>query len=450
MGNGVERAQAGYVEQPTLEEKRPSQAIRQAESVLSPIVTDVILRILGVRETENVTQNENVGSSRSVRHIERPSNLEINLPPDIPAELESFKELVGTALCKEGDPASYRQILPPNVFGAAIENFRKLEEAEQSKVIEILRGYSGNDPKTENDLLAISTMFGILSYGESFAKAFLNETSGIDSLGSCTTYFDVQQNFEQNYLNTCVAASMFSALSTAFVGNVQLLSSAINMEIEKIREKLQERAGDEKLSNPAFSSHSWRDAPTIKEEVERRIGQCQSTISNVKKQIDEVINSDSGEDVKKATLENCQKELLRAFERMCAIREVFSMSGTIKAPRLLSMRPIHDFVGSCALTLMGNLLAKAGSLGFYVSSLSLSERLSGIARIATPLTRESMEGTSNSVWEKTFENGIMLESRRTLNGHSVARKAALDQDGNRVFVIYDPIAKQPEIIPVSG
>ncbi|MDR0715257.1 MAG: hypothetical protein LBF25_00520, partial [Puniceicoccales bacterium] len=70
-----------------------------------------------------------------------------------------------------------------------------------------------------------------------------------------------------------------------------------------------------------------------------------------------------------------------------------------------------------------------------------------VSKIMNPLFEESVRSTSINTWEETFENGIMLEKRP---GHMVARKAAFDRDGSRVFVIYDSIKKVPEVVPVSA
>ncbi|MDR0595762.1 MAG: hypothetical protein LBF94_03675 [Puniceicoccales bacterium] len=391
---------------------------------------------------QQIPQQEDViRLSQGMEYLRQPEELSpLNLPANIPGELRPFERFIGTGLRKSESPATYRQILPENIWEAAVGNFDQLSEDEQRMFLEILNNFDNHNPKAESDLLAISTMFSMLAYGENFLKAFLREGTGncIASLQISNLYSEVQQNFEQNYLNTCVAVSMFTALSTAFVGNIKLLSDAISMEIEQVRIKLREHADAEKLSNPAFSSHSWRAAPTIQEEVERRIEQCQTAIDTVNRKA-------TNPGINKAEIENCQKELLRAYERMCAIREVFSQGG-IQAPNLLSLRPVQNFVGACILTLAGNIVAKAGSLGLYIGSLSLPERFAGISKIASPLFEESRESTSIDTWERTFKNGIMLEKRP---GHMVARKAAFDRNGNKVFVIYDPIREVPEVVPVS-
>jgi hypothetical protein len=441
-------------------EELHSQPVTSGEKHLSqrggpllslPLLPDVMSGEVELsKRSANLDQFSLVGKER----LESP--LPLNLPADIPENLRPFARLIGSGLRKDGDPTTYRQILPENIWKAAVKNFANLTEGEQRMFLEILEHFDISlemglkvDLKTDNDLLAISTMFSMLAYGASFLRAFLEDgkDSCIASLQMSNLYSDVQQNFEQNYLNTCVAASMFTALSTAFVGNIKLLSGAIGMEIEQIKNKLQEQKEDKKLSDPAFSGHSWRTAPAIREEVERRIAQCEATINSIASvQMRTVTNPGIGKAEKEAIIENCQKELLRAYERMCAIRNVFC-DKNIRAPKLLSLRPIQCFVGACVLTFAGNILAKAASLGFYVSSLSPSERLVGIDKITSPFFNDSGQSTSSDTWEKTFKNGIMLEERP---GHAVARKAAFDGNGNRVFVIYDPIKTAPEVVPVSA
>ncbi|MDR1983077.1 MAG: hypothetical protein LBQ08_04775 [Holosporaceae bacterium] len=86
------------------------------------------------------------------------------------------------------------------------------------------------------------------------------------------------------------------------------------MHIQQIQTKLDDSANDQKLSEPAFSSCSWRNAPSIKEEVERRIDQRTDTTEK---------NNESFQDNQipsSQEIKDSQRDLSHAFERMCAIK----------------------------------------------------------------------------------------------------------------------------------
>jgi hypothetical protein len=389
---------------------------------------------------------------RTIKLIEhQPEISSISIIPCEATELENFsRQLWGKGLCKDNEPPSYRQLLPNNTLDAACDTFQRLGSNEKNRFVELFNRFN-TTPMTKNNLLAMSTLFSVLAYGGEFSRAFLDSKQAKQSLNNCVYYFNVQQNFEQNYLNSCVGTSMFTVLSTAFAGNVQLLSIAINMHIQQIQTKLDNSANDPRLLEPAFSSCSWRNAPTIKEEVERRIGQCTDTT--------EKINGlfRNNQTLSSQEVKDSQRDLLHAFERMCAIKGVFTW-GNINKPVLLSKRPVSNFMASCILNLFGNILLKIASLGFCVSSLKLYERLDGISPIENNALIKERNPSQNTfenqdldkIWKEIFNSGITLETRKIIaGGHCVAVKAIIAENGNKSLVVYDPLKKEPEIISVS-
>jgi hypothetical protein len=395
-------------------------------------------------------------SSEGIKLIEhQPEISSISIIPRVPTELEIFsRQLWGKGLYKDNEPPSYRQLLPNNTLDAACDTFQCLGSNEKDRFVELFNRFN-TTPMTANNLLAMSTLFSVLAYGGEFSRAFLDSEQAEQSLNNCVRYFNVQQNFEQNYLNSCVGTSTFTVLSTAFAGNVQLLNIAINMHIQQIQTKLDISANDPMLSEPAFSSCSWRNAPTIKEEVERRIGQCTDTIGK----INELFRNN--QTPSSQVIKDAQRDLSRAFERMCAIKDVFTSENAaedIDKPVLLSKRPVSNFAASCLLVLSGNILLKTMSLGFCVGSLKLYERLDGISPIENNALIKKRNPSQNTfenqdlkeIWKEIFNSGITLETRKIITGdHCVAVKAIIAENGNKSLVVYDPLKKEPEIISVS-
>jgi hypothetical protein len=154
---------------------------------------------------------------------------------------------------------------------AAYDTFRHLKSNEKDQFVELFDRFD-TTPMTENNLRAMSMLFSLLTYGGEFSRVILDSEHTQQSLDNCVCYFDVEQNCEQNYFNSCVDTGMFTALSTAYAGNLQLLNIAIRMHVQQIRTKRDNSATNLRLSKPAFSGCNWRNAPTIKAEFERCTG----------------------------------------------------------------------------------------------------------------------------------------------------------------------------------
>jgi hypothetical protein len=295
----------------------------------------------------------------------------------------------------------------------------------------------------ETNLFAISTLFAVLAYGKDFAKKFIEfasaEGNGLKaSLSRSQEYLSVQQNFSQNYLNTCTAVSAFAVLSDAFCGNVEVLKFALEYEVSKLEKEVPNG------TDPAFKSHSWRDAPTVNEERIRRIELCKSTLDAI----------ENGTPPK--TIEEQRNELLHVMEMVSALQD--------DTPTLLSTRVLNgiskrlcgkcEFIISCALSIVGNFLAKIVSFGAYVGSLNFKERFAGVR--PPKINFLSFVGNSKHVidfesrnlpglWAEIFPCGTTVEWRS--NNHCIAVKAAKDEHG-KYLVVYDPIQGTSEIIRV--
>jgi hypothetical protein len=141
---------------------------------------------------------------------------------------------------------------------------------------------------------------------------------------------------------------MFTALSTAYADNLQLLNIAIRMHVQQIHTKRDNSATNLRLSKPAFSGCNWRNAPTIKAEFERCTGQCTDTMEK----INEPLRNNQTPSFQE--IKDSQRDLSRAFEQMCAIKDVFAVYN-INKPVFLSERPVSNFTASCTLHLFGNI-----------------------------------------------------------------------------------------------
>jgi hypothetical protein len=85
--------------------------------------------------------------------------------------------------------------LPNNTLDAACDTFQRLGSNEKNQFVELFKMFN-TTPMTENNLLAMSTLFSVLAYGDEFSRVFLDSEQAKQSLDNCVHYFNVQQNFE--------------------------------------------------------------------------------------------------------------------------------------------------------------------------------------------------------------------------------------------------------------
>ncbi|MDR0595519.1 MAG: hypothetical protein LBF94_02380 [Puniceicoccales bacterium] len=358
------------------------------------------------------------------------------------SELVSFRSYIGLGISRNNCPSSYKQILPERIFVKADETLSLLDSNEKTYFTVLLNDFDGKNPKSPSDFLAISTLFSVLAYGSDFAKYFMkNANEGCFFLHKSQEFLEAEHIFKQNYLNTCGAVSAFTAISDAFCGNTEILNLVLKFELAKAENFTNDSLKDQ----PAYKSHSWRKAPTVGEERKRRIKQCQNAINKKAELLLPAVET-------KKSIGERQDILLKAFERMSAIYD------TNCKPGLLSKRVYSNFWLASILNLLGNILAKIASLGLYVSSFDLEERLE--AEITIPkiglLSRDTWNSVPfferepfNNVWQRAFNNGISQEARDLkVFEHFVAVKAAIDENGQKFLIVYDPLKKAPEIITV--
>jgi hypothetical protein len=153
--------------------------------------------------------------------------------------IDDFSNFIGFGICKPDDLSSYKQILTKKIFNKATKVFSTLSPDEKEKFLKLLKTSHGN---AENNSLAVSALFAALAYGSDFAKKFIASASAEGSSLKASfsrgkEYFDVQQNFTQNYLNTCVSVSAFTAVSNAFGYNVEILKFVSEYELENLKKK---------------------------------------------------------------------------------------------------------------------------------------------------------------------------------------------------------------------
>ncbi len=356
--------------------------------------------------------------------------------PEINAQLQATKDLTGRSVeISVSNNKYFKQILPQNILLQANNRFCNLDPEQKEIFLELLRNFSENP-------LAISTLFSIIAYDSdhfsdsaSSPSLFSELTSegNIEkfkkSLEKSENYFKSQHNFQQSYLNTRVGVSTFSILADSFCYNKFVLGKMIELQLNELQ------APNNNKDQPAYSSHSWLKAPTIIQEYNRRVQQCQKGISDV-------LNSKNNFD-KKSNFNN----LTQTFERLSAI--------TGRQPVLLSKRLFQSFTLSCIMDVVLTILAKIFSFGFYKGSLNLDERLEGV----NPKKSKIVQGNDNKyfeqqniqeIWENTFKYGMTLESRDLgITDHSIAIKAIIDSEGKRYLEVHDPLKKKVEKIEVK-
>jgi hypothetical protein len=70
-----------------------------------------------------------------------------------------------------------------------------LASNENNQFVKLLNKFN-MPPMTENNLLAMSTLFSVLTCGGEFSKIFLGNEQAKQSLNNYALYFNTQQNFE--------------------------------------------------------------------------------------------------------------------------------------------------------------------------------------------------------------------------------------------------------------
>lgn len=331
----------------------------------------------------------------------------------------------------------YSQILPFNVYKNAAWEFDALNKDYQKSYIELLNKYS-------SDLIATSTIFAIIAYGNKFAESLVSSTNNIKnlqySLDNSRTFFENRLNFQQNYLNTCVAVSNFSALSDLLHNNIFVLNKIIEFELGKIKTEVEDIENNKHDTVNPLDKRAYNTvnpiAPTIRNEIAKHIKQCENKVNNVN---DFFGNSEKV--LNRKILIKYQNGLVEAFERMAAIQDPLK-------PVLISKRFFQSFILSCIIDVILIFLAKIFTFGLYTGSAKLSERTEGVQPIRNNTISALKPPSYNfnefdiDFWWEIYNSGIALTAKDLgICKHCIAIKACIDTNGKKYFEIHDPLEK---------
>ncbi len=317
-----------------------------------------------------------------------------------------------------------QKILPENIWNKAHKRLNELNYEDSQTFSNLTKEFEKNHS-------ALYTLYSILAYDTDFSsKSLFNELTSNEnrekfkeSLQEDEKSSKSQYNFQQNYLNTCQGVSTFSVLADAFCYNTFVLAKLIGLQLNELKKPENDQ------EKPAYSSYSWLKAPTVTEEYNRRMQQCQDGIAQVL------------DPEKNLSEEASFKILTQTFERMSAITE--------GRPILLSKRIFQSFPISCITSIILTFLAKIFSLGFYRSSLSLEERLAGVSAKPSGIIHDNTN-QNTTTWENIYKYGMTLELKDLgICGHVVAVKAIEDKNGKKYLEIHDPLKEKIERIEVK-